>query len=109
VATFPWGVVVFEEIASAPIGETLPPDLYPHAKDDPARYVWARWRMPSLQEIYRTRPFRDEQDPALRASRGWWWADREELQERARKLREMERALRSRHLSRGTPVDAEQT
>ena len=65
--------------------------------------------MPTLQEIYRTRPFRDAQDPGLRASRGWWWADRGELQERARKLREMERALRSRNLSRSAPVDAEQT
>ena len=109
VATFPWGVVVFEEIGSAPIDEPLSPGLYPHVKDEPARYVWARWRMPSLQEIYRTRPFRDDQDLDLKASRGWWWADRGELQERARKLREMERALRSRHLSRNTPADAEQT
>ncbi len=62
--------------------------------------------MPGLQEIYRARPSREAQDPDLRSSRGWWWPSREELQERARKLRETERALRSRHLSRNTSVEA---
>ncbi len=106
VATDPWGVVVFEDIGSAPVDEPSAPDLYPHVRDDRARYVWARWRMPGLQEIYRARPSREAQDPDLRSSRGWWWPSREELQERARKLRETERALRSRHLSRNTSVEA---
>jgi hypothetical protein len=105
-STVSWGVVVFEDIDSEPIDAPSVADLYPHVRSDPSRYVWARWRMPSLQEIYRTKPARTEEEPELRSSRGWWWASRDELQERARKLREVERAQRSRHLARKTSVEA---
>ncbi|WP_114947472.1 hypothetical protein [Microvirga calopogonii] len=99
-ATTNWGVVVFEAIDVDPIDEPLAPEPYIHAKGDPSRYVWAHWRMPTLQEIYRTRPVRDEEDPGTRSARGWWWASREELRDRARKLREVERAQRARQVAR---------
>jgi hypothetical protein len=105
-ATLSWGVVVFEDIESEPIREAEVRELYPHLGPDPTRYVWARWRMPALQEVYRTRPAREAPDPELRISRGWWEASRDELQQRARKLREMERAQRSRHPPPKTSVDA---
>jgi hypothetical protein len=103
-ATDRWGVVVFEAIDVDPVGESSMANLYAHVQGDPGRYVWAHWRMPTLQEIYRTKPAQAEEGPAVRLARGWWWASRDELQERARKLREVERAQRSRHLSRKTPV-----
>ena len=95
-----WGVVVFEDIESDPIQDCGVADLYPHVRIDPSRYVWARWRMPTLQEVYRTKPSLADEDPELRTSRGWWWASHEELRERARKLREVERAQRARHEAR---------
>jgi hypothetical protein len=99
-ATTHWGIVIFEDIESEPIGEPPAADLYAFVRADPSRYVWARWRMPTLQEIYRTRPVPGEEEPEARSSRGWWRASREELQERARKLREVERSQRSRQLTR---------
>ncbi len=104
-ATSAWGVVIFEDIDSVPIQEIVESDLYPHAAGHPGRYVWARWRMPSLQEIYRIRPRREPDDAHLREVRGWWMPSREELQERARKLREIERAQRSREMSLKNPAD----
>jgi hypothetical protein len=95
-----WGLVVFEAIDVDPIAEPSETRFYAHVQGDPSRYVWAHWRMPTLQEIYRTRPVQAEEDPEVRNARGWWWASREELQERARKLREVERAQRSRELAR---------
>jgi hypothetical protein len=100
VSTERWGVVVFEEIESDPIQDPGMADLYPHVRSDPSRYVWARWRMPALQEVYRTRPSRTDEDPELRSVRGWWWSSREELRERARKLREVDRAQRARYEAR---------
>jgi hypothetical protein len=101
VSTFRWGVVVFEEIDETPITEPPANELYPHVSDW-ARHVWARWRLPTLQEIYRTRPSREDPDPEAQASRGWWWASREELRERARKVRETERAQQTRSGARKT-------
>jgi hypothetical protein len=100
-----WGVVVFEDIQDVPLHDPEVAELYPHVRDDPARYVWARWRMPSLQEVYRTRPARADEEPELRSTRGWWWASRDELRERARKLREVERAQRARHEVRKTSAE----
>lgn len=106
-ATRLWGVVVFEDIDSeAIIDEPSLLDLHPFVRDEPSRYVWARWRMPTLQEIYRTRPVSGDEEPEARSSRGWWWASREELQERARKLREVERAQRSRQFARKASLEA---
>jgi len=102
VSTHRWGVVVFEDVESDPIQDIAAADLYPHMRSDPSRYVWARWRMPTLQEVYRTRPPRTDEDPEPRTSRGWWWSSREELRERARKLREVERAQRARDEARKT-------
>ncbi|WP_201860676.1 hypothetical protein [Microvirga soli] len=87
VSTERWGVVVFEGIESDPIQDAGIIDLYPHVRSDPARYVWARWRIPTLQEVYRTRPSRMDEGPELRSVRGWWWASREELRERAQRAR----------------------
>jgi len=98
--TASWGVVVFEAIDVDPLDEPPAAGLYPHVQDNVSRYVWAHWRMPTLQEIYRTRPHRSEEEPGIGSSRGWWWASGEELQERARKLREVERAQRSRQMAR---------
>lgn len=105
-ATLQWGVVVFEEIESDLIDDPGAGEIYPQIKTDMSRYVWARWRMPALSEIYRTRPVRSDGDPDLRADRGWWWPGRDELQERARKLREIERAQRSRHPARKASAEA---
>ena len=105
-ATLQWGVVVFEEIESDLIDDPGAGEIYPQIKTDMSRYVWARWRMPALSEIYRTRPVRSDGDPDLRADRGWWWPSRDELQERARKLREIERAQRSRHPARKASAEA---
>jgi hypothetical protein len=96
VSTLPWGVVVFEEIENERISEASLRDLYPHLQGDPTSYVWAKWRMPELWEVYRAKHAREKEDPQLRLARGWWLPNREELRERARKLREMERARRSR-------------
>jgi len=96
-ATLSWGVVVFESIENHVIDEAVDSTLYPHARDSTGRLVWAQWRMPTLQEIYRARPARELEDRAVRESRGWWHPTREELQERARKLRQVERAAQSRH------------
>jgi hypothetical protein len=104
-ATIAWGVVIFEDIDSIPTQEVVESGLYPHAAGHPGQYVWARWRMPSLQEVYRMRPRREPDDMVLREVRGWWIPSREELQERARKLREIGRAQRSREISLKNPVD----
>ncbi len=105
-ATLQWGVVVFEEIESDLIDDPAAGEVYPQIETDMSRYVWARWRMPALPEIYRTRPVRSDGDPDLRSNRGWWWPSRDELQERARKLREIERAQRSRHPARKASAEA---
>jgi hypothetical protein len=105
VSTERWGVVVFEDIESDPLQDLAVADLYPHMRSDPSHYVWARWRMPTLQEVYRTRPSRTDEDPELRSVRGWWWASQEELRERARKLREVERMQRARHEARKASAD----
>lgn len=103
-ATMPWGVVVFEDIDSHVIEEALDEAIYPHTKADQGRYVWARWRMPALDEIYRAKPQRDPEEPVAREGRGWWLPSRGELQDRARKLREIERAQRSRHAAHKSSV-----
>lgn len=102
--TFSWGVVVFEEIDPHVIGEALDSRIYPHATEGSGRYVWAHWRMPTLQEIYRARPAREAEEYSLRERRGWWLPDRDELQERARKLRELERAQRARQAAQKDSV-----
>jgi len=99
-ATASWSVVVFEAIDLEPIDPEPAAGLYPHVQGDMSRYVWAHWRMPTLQEIAWTRPPRGDEEPEAGSSRGWWRASREELQERARKLREVERAQRSRQMAR---------
>jgi hypothetical protein len=99
VATLQWGVVVFEDVESNPIGEAAMEDLYPHMRDEPGRFVWARWRVPSLQEVYRARPMREDEDSETKAGRGWWIPNRAELQETARRLRAAERAQRTRQLA----------
>ena len=104
-STTRWGVVVFEDIESNPIQDPGMADLYPHVRSDPSRYVWARWRVPTLQEVYRTRPSRTDEDPELRSVRGWWWSSRDELRERARKLREVERMQRARTEGRKASAD----
>lgn len=105
VATLPWGVLVFEDIGEEPVAEAAG-ELYPHVSRDPGRYVWARWRMPTLQEIYRTRPAQDAEELALRTERGWWWASRDELRERAKRLRETERAQQTRSEGRKDKLEA---
>lgn len=103
-ATLSWGVVVFEDIEEHVVDEALDSSIYPHAKGDPSHYVWARWRMPTLQEVYRAKVAREPEDRGLRESRGWWRPTREELQERARKIRQTERAQQSRHAVQKNPA-----
>ncbi|WP_247654127.1 MULTISPECIES: hypothetical protein [Microvirga] len=105
-STISWGVVVFEAIDVDPIDDPAAARLYAHLQGDPSHYVWGHWRMPTLQEIYRTRPVQAEEASEIRSARGWWWSSRDELQERARRLREVERAQRSRHQTRKTSIDA---
>ncbi|QFU15528.1 hypothetical protein [Microvirga thermotolerans] len=92
VATLAWGIVVFEDIGPEPLSDLRLRDRYPHLKDPLGRYVFARWRRPTLQEVYRARPAREPDDADLRADRGWWLPDRGELREAARRLRQAERA-----------------
>ena len=61
-----------------------------------ADYVWARWRMPTLEEVNATWPARQAEDRDLAARRGWRRPSREELQARRRSLRAAERARRTR-------------
>ncbi len=100
ISIFQWGVVVFEEIEGERIRQEDIRELYPHLHGDLDHYVWVKWRMPDLREVYRTKPSRAEEALGLRSERGWWLPSRDELQERARKLREMERAQHSRNLAR---------
>lgn len=106
VSTFTWGVVVFEDIEPDPVTDTSVQEFYPHLPEQTAGYVWARWRPPWLQEVYRAKPAPDGEGGDLRASRGWWPATRDELQEKARRLRQAERAQRSREMHRKTSADA---
>jgi hypothetical protein len=69
--------------------------LYPDLAAD-ADYVWARWRMPTLDEVNATWPARQAEDPEVVARRGWRRPTREELQARRRSLRAVERARRTR-------------
>ena len=94
--TASWGVVVFEAIDVDPVADLSAAGLYPHVQGDTSLYVWVHWRMPTLEEIYRTKPPQGEERSGGEPARAWWWASREELQDRARKLREVERAQRSR-------------
>lgn len=96
VATRPWGIVVFEEIDAEPVADTTLGAFYPHLKDAVERYVWARWRRPSLQEIYRARPAREPEPADLIESRGWWRPGKDELREQGREQRRIDRALRAR-------------
>jgi hypothetical protein len=95
-ATFGPGVVVFEETGSEPFGADAVPARYPHIHETAAAYVWARWRVPALQELYRARPAREPADETLKLARGWWFPDRSELRERIRRVRQIERTMRSR-------------
>lgn len=106
VSTLTWGVVVFEDIESEPIADETVREFYPHLPEDTAGYVWARWRLPWLQEVYRTKPAPEGEGIDLRSSRGWWPASREELRDRARRLRQTERAQRSREVARKSSADA---
>lgn len=99
VATVSWGVVVFGAIEAEPLTDPAVRGLYPHLRGPLNGYVWARWRRPVLWEIYRARPAREPHDPNLAASRGWWLPDREELRERARQLRQIDRAAQARRHS----------
>lgn len=92
VATTAWGIVIFEGIDLQPIADVSVEAPYPHLRAPLSRYVWAHWRMPELREIYRARPAREADSPALRASRGWWLPNQDELRERARQLRQSARA-----------------
>jgi hypothetical protein len=95
-ATFGPGVVVFEETASEPFGADAVPARYPHIHETAASYVWARWRVPAPQELYRARPERQPTDEALKLARGWWYPNRLELRERIRRVHQIERMRRSR-------------
>ncbi|HEY8381186.1 MAG TPA: hypothetical protein VIL09_03445 [Microvirga sp.] len=94
VAAGPFGVVVFEDVETTPLGAEEAA-RYPHI-GNPAGYVWARWRMPTVREAYRARPIREADDAALSATRGWRLPTAEDLKERLRRLRAVERARRSR-------------
>jgi hypothetical protein len=106
VSTFTWGVVVFEDIESEPITDEAVQEFYPHLPSETAGYVWARWRLPWLQEVYRAKPAREGKGGDLQAIRGWWPSTRQDLQERARRLRQAERAQRSRELVREPSAEA---
>jgi hypothetical protein len=95
-ATFGPGVVVLEETGSDPVGANAIPVRYPHVGGAEPVYVWAKWRLPTLPELYRARPAREPPDEALKHARGWWVPDRTELRERIRRVRQIERMRQSR-------------
>jgi len=109
VAIFHFGVVVFEatdvdSLEGVAAIEAL--GTYPHVHDGTEPYVWAHWRLPSVEEIYYTRPGKDPTAWDLKVRAGWWPPDREERNERLRKLREIERAKRTRHEKGHPSADA---
>lgn len=95
VATHGYGVVLFEEIDGEVVDVPAVAALYPHLSTD-AEYVWAWWRLPTVEEVNRTWPARESEAPEISRPRGWWRPSRAELQERRRMLRAAERARRSR-------------
>ncbi|MCB8823561.1 hypothetical protein [Microvirga rosea] len=97
VATNAWGIVVFEAIDIEPFDEPGVTEFYPHMRRGSPSYVWAHWRVSALLEIYRARPSRDPQDAEEAARRGWWLPGSEELRERAKELRRLERISREKH------------
>jgi hypothetical protein len=96
VATFGPGVVVFEDVGSEPLGAGAVPVRYPHVSEPAPVYVWAKWRMPTLQDLYRAKPERERTATALKLARGWWLPDRLELRERIRRVRQIARMRRTR-------------
>ena len=94
-ATFA-GVVVFEETGSEPFGADVVPARYPHVGEAAPSYVWAKWRMPEIWELYRAKRVREPAEEGLKRTRGWWLPDQSELRERIRQLRRVERMRRSR-------------
>jgi hypothetical protein len=89
-----FGVVIFTPAEGEFVDVAAFAERYPHLRpDDPAGYVWARWRVPERWEIYRLRrakPVVD--DEAARARRGWWPPSRDETDERLDTLRRPWRA-----------------
>jgi hypothetical protein len=95
------GVVMIESSDGELAGRDTIATFYPGLREG-ADYVWARWRMPTLEEVNATWPARQPEDPELVARRGWRRPTREELQHRRRTLRAAERARRS--LDAGRPA-----
>jgi hypothetical protein len=95
VATHGYGVVLFEDIVGEVVDTESVAALYPHLGAD-VDYVWARWRLPTLEEVNATWPAREPEAPEVAGPRGWWRPSRAELQERRRLLRATERARRTR-------------
>ncbi|HEV2605721.1 MAG TPA: hypothetical protein VGU24_18890 [Microvirga sp.] len=107
VATHGYGVVLFEDIVGEVVDTATVEALYPHLATD-ADYVWARWRLPTLEEVNATWPAREPEAPEIAGPRGWWRPSRAELQERRRVLRAAERAQRTRtELREGTGRSAD--
>lgn len=72
--------------------------LYDHL-DKELTYVWMLWRTPTLEELIRTWPARQEAGDAERR-RGWWQPTLGELRDARRRARSAERAAATRRLRR---------
>jgi len=72
------------------------PVRYPHITERAPSYVWAKWRMPTLQEVTWAKPIREPVGEGEKLARGWWLPDRGELRERIRRVRQLERMRRTR-------------
>lgn len=87
IATETYGIIVVREITGELVHCDTIDDIYPGLDGD---YVWGIWRLPSLDELIRNWPRKNELTNKDR-ERGWWHPDIEQLREARRSARSRER------------------
>lgn len=89
VATAIYGIVVFTDSAGELVDPLMLSDMFPELTSDDD-FVWATWRLPTLQELVEAWPTRAGPDGEALA-RGWWQPVKLELVEARRSARSRER------------------
>jgi len=100
VATEPFGVVAIEAVGLEPIDGAFEAAArrYAHVQGPLSDYVWADWRIPDIREVQAALRARAPEEPP--AGAGWRAPAKADLRERLRRLREADRAARTRWASR---------